>query len=60
MKRLLLFTFLMFLAYFPAKAQYFDLLVVKAKIVEGDTIPLIDLPQVNIRGFIIFYTIYLS
>lgn len=54
MKRLLIFTFLFFLAYFPVKAQNFDLVVVKAKIVEGDTIPLIDLPQVNIRGFIVF------
>jgi hypothetical protein len=54
MKRLLIFTFFLFLAYFPVKAQNFDLVVVKAKIVEGDTIPLIDLPQVNIRGFIIF------
>lgn len=54
MKRLLFFIFLLFLACFPVKAQNFDLVVVKAKIVEGDTIPLIDLPQVNIRGFIIF------
>ncbi len=54
MKRLFFFTFLLLLTYFPVKAQSFDLIVVKAKIVDGDTIPLIDLAQVNIRGFIIF------
>jgi hypothetical protein len=54
MKRLFIFTLFLYFACFPAKAQNFDIVVVKAKIVEGDTIPLIDLPQVNIRGFVIF------
>lgn len=54
MKRLLFFTFFLLLTYFPVKAQSYDLIVVKAKIVDGDTIPLIDLSQVNIRGFIVF------
>ncbi|MDY0102669.1 MAG: DUF4294 domain-containing protein [Lentimicrobium sp.] len=54
MKRLFIFIIFFYFACFPAKSQNFDIVVVKAKIVEGDTIPLIDLPQVNIRGFIIF------
>lgn len=36
------------------KAQNIDLLVVKARVVDGDTIPYIELPQVNVLGYIIF------
>lgn len=55
MKRLFILTVL--LSLFSAqvvRSQSFDLIVVKARIVDGDTIPLMDLPQVNITGYIIF------
>ena len=54
MKRLFILTVLFSLFYVQVKSQTFDLVVVKATVLDGDTIPLIDLPQVNITGYIIF------
>ncbi|MBW6492010.1 MAG: DUF4294 domain-containing protein [Lentimicrobium sp.] len=44
----------MFSLFTQAKAQNIDLIVVKARIIDGDTIPYIELPQVNVHGYIIF------
>ena len=54
MKRLFILTILLSLFSFQVKSQNFDLIVVKARIMDGDTVPLMDLPQVNITGYIIF------
>ena len=54
MKRLFVLTVLLSLFSLRVSSQSFDLIVVKARIVDGDTIPLIDLPQVNVIGYVIF------
>lgn len=54
MKRLFILTVLLSLFALRVSSQSFDLIVVKARIMDGDTIPLMDLPQVNITGYIIF------
>lgn len=54
MKRLFILTILLSLFSFHVKSQNFDQIVVKARIMDGDTVPIMDLPQVNITGYIIF------
>ena len=54
MKRLFILTVVLSLFALRVSSQNSDLIVVKAIIVDGDTIPLMDLPQVNIVGYIIF------
>ena len=40
----------------PIFSQTYDVLVVKAKIENGDTVPMMYLPEVRIKGFIIYRT----
>ncbi|KAF5062304.1 hypothetical protein DSECCO2_306150 [anaerobic digester metagenome] len=54
MKRLLLITILFALFSGAMYAQSVDVIVLKARVVNGDTLPQIYLPEVNIRGYIIF------
>lgn len=54
MKRLLLTTTLFALFSGAVHAQSVDVIVLKARVVNGDTLPQIYLPEVNIRGYIIF------
>lgn len=54
MKRLLLITILFVLFSGAMYAQSVDVIVLKARVVNGDTLPQIYLPEVNIRGYIIF------
>lgn len=39
-----------------AKSQSYDVIIARAKIVDGDTIPMMSLPEVRIKGFIIYRT----
>ncbi|HOP12444.1 DUF4294 domain-containing protein [Lentimicrobium sp.] len=54
MKRLFLIAILFALFSGALYAQHVDVIVLKARVVNGDTLPQITLPEVNIRGFIIF------
>jgi len=54
MKRLIILTSIMFGFFFQARTQNIDLIVVRAKIIDGDTIPQMYLPEVNVLGYIIF------
>ncbi|HPJ62791.1 MAG: DUF4294 domain-containing protein [Lentimicrobium sp.] len=54
MKRLFLIAILFALFSGALNAQHVDVIVLKARVVNGDTLPQITLPEVNIRGFIIF------
>ncbi|KAF0194745.1 MAG: hypothetical protein FD166_3266 [Bacteroidetes bacterium] len=56
MKRLIIILFTFICLVFPAFSQTTDVIVAKAKIVDGDTIPIMDLPVVRIKGFIIYRT----
>lgn len=40
----------------PAFSQDYDVIVVKARIEDGDTIPMMYLPEVRIKGYIIYRT----
>ena len=40
----------------PAISQSYDVIIARAKIVDGDTIPMMNLPEVRIKGFIIYRT----
>ncbi len=40
----------------PVFSQSYDLIVVKAKVENGDTVPMMYLPEVRIKGFIIYRT----
>lgn len=56
MKRLL-YTLLLFTGFvMPAFSQSYDLIVVRAKVVDGDTIPMMSLPEVRIKGYIVYRT----
>ncbi|HPG33886.1 MAG: DUF4294 domain-containing protein [Lentimicrobiaceae bacterium] len=39
-----------------AISQSYDVIIARAKIVDGDTIPMMSLPEVRIKGFIIYRT----
>lgn len=39
-----------------AISQSYDVIIARAKIVDGDTIPMMNLPEVRIKGFIIYRT----
>ena len=54
MKRMLLTAILFAFFSGTLHAQNVDVIVLKAKVVNGDTLPQIYLPEVNIRGYIIF------
>lgn len=54
MKRLFLLSVLFMLLLAAGHAQSVDVIVLKARVIDGDTIPQIYLPEVNIRGYIIF------
>lgn len=54
MKRLFLIAILFALFSGALHAQSVDVIVLKARVVNGDTLPQIYLPEVNIRGYIIF------
>ena len=54
MKRLFILTVFLSIFALQVKSQNHDLVVVKAIVVDGDTIPLIDLPRVNVTGYIVF------
>lgn len=54
MKRLFLLSVLFMLLLAVGHAQSVDVIVLKARVIDGDTIPQIYLPEVNIRGYIIF------
>ncbi|MFH1121225.1 MAG: DUF4294 domain-containing protein [Bacteroidota bacterium] len=56
MKRLIIILFTYFCLLFPAVSQTPEVIVSKAKIVDGDTIPMMDLPVVRIKGYIIYRT----
>lgn len=56
MKRLLYILLLWSGFMLPAFSQSYDVIVVRAKIVNGDTIPMMSLPEVRIKGFIIYRT----
>jgi len=56
MKRLIIILFTFICLIFPAFSQTTDVIVARAKIVDGDTIPMMDLPVVRIKGFIIYRT----
>ncbi len=56
MKRLFFIAILLAGCVFPAYTQTTDVIVAKAKVVDGDTIPMMDLPVVRIKGFIIYRT----
>ncbi|MBK6346183.1 MAG: DUF4294 domain-containing protein [Bacteroidales bacterium] len=56
MKRLIIILFTFTCLIFPAFSQTTDVIVAKAKIVDGDTIPMMDLPVVRIKGYIIYRT----
>lgn len=56
MKRLIIILFTFICLVFPAFSQTTDVIVAKAKIVDGDTIPMMDLPVVRIKGYIIYRT----
>lgn len=51
----LLFGLLIFLFITPAvKSQSHDYIIVKARVIDGDTLPLMLLPEVRIKGFMIY------
>ena len=54
MKRLFILTFLLSVFCIQVKSQNLDLVVLKATVLDGDTIPFIELAQVNVTGYIIF------
>lgn len=54
MKRLFLLSVFFMLLLAAGHAQSVDVIVLKARVIDGDTIPQIYLPEVNIRGYIIF------
>lgn len=54
MKRPGFITLLFLLFSAQLSAQSFDHIVVRARIIDGDTVPQITLPEINIRGYIIF------
>lgn len=54
MKRLFLLSVLFMLLLAVGHAQSVDVILLKARVIDGDTIPQIYLPEVNIRGYIIF------
>lgn len=56
MKRLTFTLVIWFGLFLPAFSQSYDVIVVKAKIENGDTVPMMSLPEVRIKGYIIYRT----
>ena len=54
----LVFSILFTLSLLPAALAQSprDIIVVKARIIKGDTIPMMDLPEVRIKGYVIYRT----
>lgn len=56
MKRLLIVLILLTGLIVPAYSQGYDVIVVRAKIIDGDTIPMMNLPEVRIKGYVVYRT----
>lgn len=56
MKRLLIILITWIGLMLPAFSQSYDVIVVKAKVENGDTVPMMYLPEVRIKGYIVYRT----
>jgi hypothetical protein len=56
MKRLIIILITWLGLLLPAFSQNYDVIVVKAKVENGDTLPMMYLPEVRIKGYIIYRT----
>lgn len=54
MKRLIIILITWIGILLPAFSQSYDVIVVKAKVENGDTVPMMYLPEVRIKGYIIY------
>jgi hypothetical protein len=54
MKRLIIILITWIGLLLPAFSQSYDVIVVKAKVENGDTVPMMYLPEVRIKGYIIY------
>jgi len=56
MKRLLCILVLFAGLQFPVFSQTYDVIVARARVIDGDTLPIMDLPPVRVKGYIIYRT----